>query len=66
MLIISHKNSGGWTVLQNTEYIYSNGTVVPGPELPEKIDEHCAVKINSTHSMIITGKMILLVNRCNH
>ena len=48
--------TGGWIVLQNSEYVYSDGTVMMGPELPEHIDEHCAVNVNKTHTLLITGE----------
>lgn len=43
-------------VLKSTEYIDSSGQVWPGPDLPERMDEHCSVSLNSTHSMLISGE----------
>ena len=46
----------GLTVLQNTEYIYADGSVESGPMLPYCIDEHCTLQLNATYTMIILGE----------
>ena len=41
------------STLASTEYIYANGTVESGPNLPEARDEHCMVTLHDGKVMII-------------
>ena len=43
---------------KSTEYVYPDGTVTYGPDLPEPMDEHCSVHLNQTHSMFISGEAV--------
>ena len=40
--------------LNSSEYVYVNGTVKPGPNLPKALYHHCMVKLNIT-AILITG-----------
>ena len=42
--------------LRSTEYVYSNGTVIQGPELPSGIGAHCMVRLEDGRVMIL-GKV---------
>ena len=46
--------------LNSTEYIYVNGTVVAGPNLPVIISGHCSVTLNDGKVMIIGGSSSLI------
>ena len=46
--------------VNSTEYIYANGTVVAGPNLPVKIVGHCSVTLNDGNVMIIGGHKLLV------
>ena len=47
--------TGGWdgSRLATTEYIYANGTVVSGPNLPEARSDHCSVTLHDGKVMIL-------------
>ena len=45
----------GGTGLNSTEYIYANGTVVAGPNLPTANHGHCSVTLHDGKIMIIGG-----------
>ena len=51
-------NTGGWddsTTLASSEYVYANGTVESGPNLPEARQGHCMVTLLDGKVMIIGG-----------
>ena len=50
----SKYNSG---ILKSTEYIGANSDSSPAPNLPFKLTMHSMVNINSTHTLIIGGRM---------
>jgi len=48
-------SAGGYNggSLSSTEYIYSNGTVAPGPNMPTARHQHCSVALHDGRVMII-------------
>ena len=56
-------NGGLWVVggetyedyLESTEFIYSNGSAINGPNLPATRSEHCMVTLNNGMVMILGG-----------
>ena len=45
-----------WSNLKSTEIVFSNGSVVKGPDLPTPRSGHCAVDLLDGRIMIIGGK----------
>ena len=53
---------GGYTGTgrtSSTDYLYGNGTVRAGPNLPVSLDRHCVVRLDNDTAMVI-GKYISL------
>ena len=44
---------GSWTTLSSTVFVYTNGTVETGPQLPEARSGHCMVTLHD-------GKVLIL------
>ena len=52
--------------LSSTEFISTSGAVRPGPDLPQKRDDHCMVKLRDERVMILGGfpatKSVIIYN----
>ena len=48
--------------IKDTTEIYKDGTWTAGPKLPITMWDHCALQLNSTHSMVIGGKFWIISN----
>lgn len=49
--------AGGYGVHErwNSTEIFENGAFKTGPELPQAIQDHCMISLNTTHSMLTGG-----------
>ena len=52
-LFITGGVDGSYNHIATTEYIYANGTVQSGPNLPEARDGHCSVTLHDGKVMIL-------------
>ena len=53
-------STGGWddsTTLASSDYVYANGTVENGPNLPEARQGHCMVTLHDDKVMIMGGSL---------
>ena len=48
--------SGSWNFQSSTEIIYTNGTILDGPDLPETRARHCAVTLPNGKVAIMGGR----------
>ena len=51
-ITVGHDDS---TFLRTTEFIRTDGSSVPGPDLPDEFGRHCVTRVNETHVMLIGG-----------
>ena len=47
--------SSGWSLSKSTEIIYTDGTILDGPDLPEARARHCAVNLPNGKVVIMGG-----------
>ena len=43
--------------LKSTEFVYTDGVVEAGPDLPEARNGHCMTQMNATHYIIMGGQL---------
>merc|ERR1711997_799997 len=43
--------------LKTTEFVFSDGTVIPGPELPEARNGHCMAQLDENRHIILGGQL---------
>ena len=46
---------GSGKYFKSTEFVYPDGRVVPGIDLPQRRRSHCMAKLDSTRALIISG-----------
>ena len=52
--IIGGYDNNGWQ-MKSTEFVYPDGRVVAGIDLPQRRRSHCMAKLDSTRALIISG-----------